>query len=104
MIKDSAYSIKNISIDAVVSLVLGVLSILCMSGGILASYLYDGKGPAAVGLLGIGGLMLALAGIGFGMAAWKSPDGGLLMKRIAVIVNALPLLAAVVLYVLGWIL
>lgn len=104
MVKDSAYSVKSISIDAVVSLVLGGLAILCMLGAVLASYLYDGKGPAAVGLLGIGSLMLALAGIGFSISAWKSQDGGLLMKRIAVIVNVIPLLGAFALYVLGWIL
>lgn len=104
MVKDSAYSVKSISADAVVSLVLGGLSIFCMLGAVLASYLYDGKGPAAVGLLGIAGLMLALAGIGFSVSAWKSQDGGLLMKRIAVIINVVPLLGALVLYVLGWIL
>lgn len=103
MIKDSAYSISNVSVDAIISLGLGVFSIICMVGGILISYLYDGKGPAAVGLLGIGGLMMAFVGICFGVAAWKSQDGGLLMKRIAVIVNTLVLLAALILYILGWV-
>lgn len=102
MIKDSAYSVKNISVDAVIACVLGGVSVLCMVGAVVASYLYDGKGPAAVGLLGIGGLIIALCGIGFSISAWKSPDGGLLMKRIAVIVNVVPLLGALALYILGW--
>ena len=104
MIKDSAYSIKSISVDAVVSCVLGGVSLLGILGAILASYLYNGNGPAAVGLLGIGSLIFALSGLGFGIAAWKSQDGGLLMKRIAIILNAVPLLGAVILYILGWVL
>ena len=102
MIKN-AYSVKSVSADAVISCVLGGLSILCMGGAIVASYLYDGEGPAVVGLLGIGSLIIALSGIGFSKAAWKSQDGGFLMKRIAMILNVLPLLAAVVLYIVGWI-
>lgn len=104
MIKDSAYSIKSVSIDAVIACVLGGLSVLGILGAILASYLYDGSGPAAVGLIGIGSLIFSLSGLWFSIAAWKSPDGGLLMKRIAVIVNAIPLLGALILYILGWVL
>lgn len=104
MIKDSAYSVKSISADAVVACVLGGLSLLGIIGAILASYLYDGKGPAAIGLLGIGGFIFALVGLGFSITAWKSQDGGLLMKRIAIIVNAIPLLGALILYILGWVL
>ena len=36
--------------------------------------------------------------------AWKSVDGGMLMKRIAGICNAIPFLLAIVLYVIGWVL
>ncbi len=104
MIKESAYSVKNISSDAIVSLVLGELSILSMVLAVIASYRYDGSGPAAVGLLGMAGLILSGCGIGFGISAWKSPDGGLLMKRIAIINNVLPFLFGIVFYVLGWIL
>lgn len=101
--KESAYRIKNISIDAVIACVIGGISICCMLGAVLVSYLYDGKGPAVVGLLGIGSLLLALAGIVFSVSSWKSVDGGLLMKRVAGIINAASLLFAVVLYILGWI-
>ena len=81
---------------------LSVLSICNMAGAIFVSYYYDGKGPAAVGLLGIGSLLLAFVGIVFTVSAWKSSDGGLLMKRIAGILNAIPFLAAIALYVIGW--
>lgn len=104
MIKDSAYSIKSISIDAVIACVLGGVSVLGLLGAILASYLYDGRGPVAIGLIGIGSLIFSLSGLFFSLAAWKSQDGGLLMKRIAVIVNVVPLLGALVLYILGWVL
>ena len=104
MLKNSAYRVKSISSDAVVSCVLGGLSIICIIGAIIASYLYSGKGPSVVGLLGIGGLLLSCTGIGFGVAAWKSPDGGLLMKRVAIFLNAFPLLGAIILYIMGWVL
>lgn len=97
------YSVKAISTDAVISCVLGGISVLCMIGGIMASYLYGGNGPAVVGLLGIGSFITALCGIGFSVAAWKSQDGGFLMKRVAMFLNAIPLLLSVVLYIVGWI-
>ncbi len=102
MIKN-AYSVKSVSVDAVISCVLGVISVLFMTGAVIASYLYDGKGPAVVGLLGVGSLLVAFSGLGFSKAAWKSQDGGFLMKRVAMILNAIPLLVAIVLYVVGWI-
>lgn len=103
MVKDSAYSIKSVSVDAVIACVLGGLSILGIIGAIAASYLYSGKGPAAVGLLGMSSLIFALTGLSFGIAAWKSQDGGLLMKRIAIILNAVPVIGALALYIIGWI-
>ena len=103
MMKESAYKVKNISLDAVISCILGGISVCCMLGAVITSYMYDGKGPAAVGLLGMGSLLFALTGIVFSVSAWKSVDGGLMMKRIGMIVNAVPLLLAVILYVCGWI-
>ena len=72
MLKESAYSVKNVSVDAVIACVLAGLSIVCLIGAVVMSYLYDGKGPAAVGLLGIGALLLAITGIVFTIAAWRS--------------------------------
>lgn len=99
----NAYSVKSVSSDAVISCVLGGISILCMVGAVVASYRYSGDGPAVVGLLGIGSLIMALSGVGFSVAAWKSQDGGFLMKRVAMLVNVLPLVIAVILYIVGWI-
>lgn len=99
----NAYSVKSISKDAVVSCVLGSISIVSMIGAIVVSYIYDGNGPAFVGLLGIGSLIMAFSGLGFSFAAWKSQDGAFLMKRIAMVLNILPLLCAVILYIVGWI-
>lgn len=101
--KESAYKVKNISTDAVIACVIGGISICCMLCAVLVSYLYDGKGPAVVGLLGMGSFLLSLTGIGFTVSSWKSIDGGLMMKRVAGIINAVPFLLAVVLYVIGWI-
>jgi len=102
MIKN-AYSVKSVSSDAVVSCVLGSIAILCFVGAVVASYMYNGNGPAIVGLLGIGSLILSLCGIGFSVSAWKSQDGGFLMKRTAMFLNAFPLLLSLIIYVIGWI-
>lgn len=104
MLKNSAYGIRNYSVDAVISCVLGGLSVFSMIGAIVASYLYQGNGPAAVGLLGIAGLFLSVTGVSFGIAAWRSQDGGLLMKRVAILLNSIPLIIMVVVYILGWVL
>lgn len=102
MIKESAYSVKSVSVDAIIACVLAGLSIVSIAGAIVISCVYDGKGPAAVGLLGIGSVFLSVMGIVFTVSAWKSMDGGLLMKRIAGILNIIPLIIAVVLYIIGW--
>lgn len=99
----NAYSVKSVSSDAVISCVLGTLSIICMVGAVIASYMYNGKGPTIVGLLGIGSLIVAIVGMVFSLAAWKSQDGGFLMKRIAMFLNAIPLLIGIILYIVGWI-
>ncbi len=102
MVKN-AYSVKSVSTDAVISCVLGGIAVLCMAGAIVASYIYSGNGPAIVGLLGVGSLIVSISGLGFSVAAWKSQDGGFLMKRIAMFLNAIPLLVAFILYIVGWI-
>ena len=89
--------------DAVVACVLGGIAIVCMLGAMLTSYLYQGRGPAAVGLLGIASLIMAVSGIVFSVCAWKSVDGGISMKRIAMVLNAVPLIIALMLYIIGWI-
>ncbi len=104
MIKESEYSVNMVSKDAIIACVLGVLSILAMLGAVLASYRYDGNGPAVVGLLGIASLILSLSGIGFCIAAWKSADGGILMKKVVFVENVIPLLVAIAFYVIGWVL
>lgn len=101
--KESAYKVKNFSMDAVVACVLGGIAIVCMLGAMLTSYLYQGRGPAAVGLLGIASLIMAVSGIVFSVCAWKSVDGGISMKRIAMVLNAVPLIIALMLYIIGWI-
>ena len=100
---NSAYSVKNISTDAVISCALGGISLVGMIGAVIASYMYSGNGPAVVGLMGVGSLILAVVGIVFSWAAWKSQDGGFLMKRVAMFLNAIPLLGTVILYIVGWI-
>ena len=99
----NAYSVKSVSSDAVISCVLGTIALLFLVIAIIASYRYDGNGPAIVGLLGIGSLILSGNGIVFSVAAWKSQDGGFLMKRLAMLLNIIPLAVAFLLYVIGWI-
>ena len=102
MLKESAYSVKKVSIDAVISCVLGGLSIICLISAIIMSYSYDGNGPAMVGLLGMFSLLLGLVGEIFCYYSWKSQDGKLLMKRVAGIVCAIPFLVAFIVYIIGW--
>lgn len=101
--KESAYKVKSVCKDAVISCVIGGISILLMILSVLISYLYEGKGPVMVGLLGIGSLMLAVGGLIFSVSAWKSTDGGFRMKQVSGFLNVIPIIMAVTCYVLGWI-
>lgn len=103
MLKDNAYRIKSFSVDAVISCILGSLSLMAMLVSVILSYRYDGEGPAVVGLIGIAGLLFALCGVVFGKESWNSQEGGLLMKRIAIILNVISLGIAVILYIVGWV-
>lgn len=102
MIKKNIYSVKSISIDSVISCVLAGLSFVCQTAAVVMSYCYQGKGPKAVGLLGFAGLLMAFTGLVFCKSAWKSPDGGVVMKRVSGIVNGLFVITAVILYIIGW--
>lgn len=102
MIKKSAYSINHVSKDAVVALVMSGLSVCLMILSIIISYFYNGKGPSVVGFLGIVAIVLSFLGIVFTVNAWKSEDGGLLMKKIAGILNAIPLIIELFFYITGW--
>ena len=102
MIKKNVYSVKSICIDSVISCVLAGISFLCQIAAVVLSYKYQGKGPQVLGLLGIAGLMLAFTGLMFCKSAWKSPDGGIVMKRVSGIVNGILMICAVVLYIIGW--
>lgn len=99
--KDRAYRVRSISVDAVVACVLGGVSLLVLLMAVIASYLFDGNGPAIIGLLGITSVIMSIVGFVFAISAWKSEDGGLLMKRIACILNGLPILFGIVLYIVG---
>ena len=101
--KESAYKVKSISSDAVIACVIGGISIGCMLGALSISYIYKGEGPVAVGLMGIGSLLLSVSGMIFTVSAWKSSDGGFAMKRIAGIINIIPFVATLIFYILGWI-
>lgn len=101
--KESAYKVKNVSTDALIACVIGGISLFCMLSAVIVSYLYDGEGPAVVGLLGMGSFLLSVTGIAFTVSSWKSVDGRLMMKRVAGIINMIPLLLTTALYIMGWI-
>lgn len=102
MIKKSVYSINKVSSDAVVACVMAGCSFLCIMSAIIISFLYDGKGPIWVGVFGIAAVMFSLTGVVFTVNAWKSEDGGLLMKKFAGIVNTIPFVCEIILYFIGW--
>lgn len=103
MIKESEYSVNSICVDTIIAFVLGVLAIVAIILAIVASYKYDGNGPAAVGLLGVASLVFGMSGLGFSRAAWKSADGGIIMKRVVFFENLVPFITALVFYILGWV-
>ncbi len=102
MIKKNVYSVKSVSIDSVISCVLAGISFGCQVAAVILSYSYQGKGPRAVGILGFAGLLMAFTGMVFCKSAWKSPDGGIVMKRVSGIINGIFLITSIILYVLGW--
>ena len=99
--QENAYKINKYSTDAIIACVLGGVSIVMLVAAVIISYCYDGKGPKFVGLLGMGALILEFIGFLFSRASWNTQDGGLLMKRIGLLINVLPLVASVILFIVG---
>ena len=103
MIKKNVYSVKSVCVDSVISCVLAGISFFSQITAVIMSYIYAGKGPKAVGILGLAGFWMAVTGMVFCKSAWKSPDGGVFMKRICGIINTVLILCSIILYILGWI-
>lgn len=101
--KESRYHVKSVSVDAVIACVLGVLSIACLFASILLSYHFEGRGPLVVGLLGIASLLSSVVGFIFSLNAWKSVDGKIIMKRVAILITTIPALLTIVLFLVGMI-
>ena len=101
MVGKNVYSVKSICADAVVSCVLAGISFVCQLTAFIISYVNSGRGPKAVGLLGISALLLSVTGMVFCRSAWKSPDGGIFMKRICGAANAVMIAITVVFFIVG---
>lgn len=101
MIKKNVYSVKSISVDSVIAFVLAGVAVLCLVLSIIISYRYEGNGPRVVGLLGAGSFLASFMGVVFAKSAWNSPDGGVIPKRIALLLNLIILAGSMVFYLLG---
>ncbi|MBE5925095.1 MAG: hypothetical protein E7271_11675 [Lachnospiraceae bacterium] len=101
MVGKNVYSVKSICVDAVISCVLAGVSFICQFTAFIISYVNSGRGPKAVGLLGIAALLFAVTGMVFCRSAWKSPDGGIFMKRISGAANAVMILITVLFFIVG---
>ncbi|MDO5155204.1 MAG: hypothetical protein Q4D51_04485 [Eubacteriales bacterium] len=99
--KDNRYKVKNISSDAVIACVLGGLSLISLITSVILSYHYAGNGPLVIGLLGIGSLAFSMTGFIFSLNAWKSVDGKLAMKRVAILVTMIPMVLSIIVFVAG---
>lgn len=91
--KTRSFSTDKQSVDAIISTVMGVLSLLVTMGCILESVKLNGNGPRLCGFLEASALVVAITGFVFGIISLKDEDAKNTFKRIGIITNFVAALA-----------
>lgn len=84
--KDYRFTNKRYAREGIISSILGVLAVMCLTSGIFRSFEARGNGDSIVGLLGMGALLMSLAGLIFGIKSFRDEDKFYTFSKIGVFV------------------
>ena len=96
--KKYKFSDEVVAKDAIISVVFGVISFICIAYAVIYAFVVHGKAPEAVGAILLAGAVSDFTAIIFGLLAYKDPDGGILSKRTAMIVSIVDAVLLVAIY------
>lgn len=83
--RSSGYGTARFSVDAALSLILGVAGWILFVAAIVKSVMTGGMAPAIYGFLYIASIVCAVWGVIFSVIFWNAEEGTLGLKRFLVI-------------------
>ena len=98
--KKKAYRFSDevLSKDAGISLLFGVCGLICIIYAIVYSVVMKGEIPAYIGGFLLASAVMAVTALIFGLLSYRDQDGGVLTKRVSVIISLVDILLLVMLY------
>ena len=98
--KGYKFSDEVMAKDAVISLVFGVPSFVCIVFSIVYSIVVKGNVPDAIGAVLLVALIMAVTAFIFALFSYRDTDGGIISKRGSLIISIIDIAALVALYIL----
>ncbi len=98
--KGYKFSDEVMAKDAVISLIFGVPSFVCIVFSIVYSIVVKGNVPDAIGAVLLVALIMAVTAFIFALFSYRDTDGGIISKRGSLIISIIDIAALVALYVL----
>ncbi|MBO5610227.1 MAG: hypothetical protein K5865_01850 [Eubacterium sp.] len=98
--KGYKFSDEVMAKDAVISLIFGVPSFVCIVFSIVYSIVVKGNVPDAIGAVLLVALIMAVTAFIFALFSYRDTDGGIISKRGSLIISIIDIAALVALYIL----
>ena len=98
--KGYKFSDEVMAKDAVISLIFGVPSFVCIVFSIVYSIVVKGNVPDAIGAVLLVALIMAVTAFIFSLFSYRDTDGGIISKRGSLIISIIDIAALVALYIL----
>ena len=98
--KGYKFSDEVMAKDAVISLIFGVPSFVCIVFSIVYSIVVKGNVPVAIGAVLLVALIMAVTAFIFALFSYRDTDGGIISKRGSLIISIIDIAALVALYIL----
>ena len=98
--KGYKFSDEVMAKDAVISLIFGVPSFVCIVFSIVYSIVVKGNVPDAIGAVLLVALIMAVTAFIFALFSYRDTDGGIISKRGSLIISIIDIAAFVALYIL----
>ncbi|MDD6404819.1 MAG: hypothetical protein PUG00_03350 [Clostridiales bacterium] len=99
--KEFKVSAPGLPTDTIIGYFLGTFGALFVILSIIKSIITQGKVQRVYGVLMVSALLMAFTGIVFSAIGYRADNGGITNKKMAIILNVVVLISAVIFLLLG---
>lgn len=96
--KGYKFSDEVMAKDAIISLLFGILALLCIVFSIVLSIVMKGNIPDFIGGVLMIAVIMSVTAFIFGLFSYADSEGGMMSKRASVLVSLIDIAALVILY------